>query len=130
MMAKRQNSNEELSQEKVVFLQTMITDYRTKFFQFLCEAFEKKEISYSLITGASYFYDELKDGSGDLKMVEKINNYMFCGKRIMYQGIPLKRVLRTPIVFFEFNPRMISTWIFVFLRWILGRRNVGWGALL
>lgn len=115
------------SPKKVLFLQTMITDYRHRFFLELCKKFLDTGTDYEVITGTSYFYDELKNGNEGLPNTSTLRNLMFFGKRVMIQLIPLRKVISAQLVFFEFNPRILSTWVFLSIRCALGKRSVGWG---
>lgn len=54
---------------------------------------------------------------------------MLFGRRIMFQPVPYVKLVHADLVIFEFNPRIISTWIFVFIRFVLRKRSVGWGHL-
>jgi glycosyltransferase involved in cell wall biosynthesis len=111
----------------VVFVQTMITNYRTKFFLHLVQEFRKCGLNLLIPTGTTYFYPELKNGYEGIPFVKLVKNVMLFSKRLMFQLLPLRSIVEADLIFFEFNPRILSTWLVVFVRRLLGRRSVGWG---
>lgn len=111
----------------IVFVQTMITNYRTKFFLQLVKRFQELGINLMIPTGTTYFYPGLKNGYNGLQFVKLVRNVMLLNDKMMFQFLPLRKVISADLVFFEFNPRILSTWLLVFIRRLLGRRSVGWG---
>ncbi len=111
----------------IVFVQTMITNYRTQFFLRLVQ--ELGELGHKLLipTGTTYFFPELKNGYAGIPFVKRVKNVMLLNDRLMFQLLPFRRVVGADLIFFEFNPRILSTWFIVFIRRLLGRRSVGWG---
>lgn len=108
--------------KKLIILQTITPDYRRRLFEFL----EKKlGTNFILYGGDTFFQSSIKSDHCIKK--EKINNFFFFNKKILFQTGIWHLLLLNDIIVLELNPRIISNWIFLIIRMLFRKKTVLWG---
>ena len=109
--------------KELVILQTVVPDYRKKMFGLLKE---KLGLNFKLYAGDVYFEKAIKsDASITYRKLAK-NHFIF-GRKFLFQTGIWKEVLKDNIMVIEMNPRIISNWLLLLIRRLLGRKTVLWG---
>lgn len=107
--------------KKLTILQSITPDYRKLFFERLDA---KLGQNFNLIAGNSYFEKSLKDDV-TIKKTKVKNIFIF--NKLMIQKSVLKLSFTKGILVLELNPRILTNWIILFFRNILGKETVLWG---
>lgn len=108
----------------VVLQQTAIGDYRQNVLSLIVS---KLGDTFHIYTGREYFYDSLKTKIDVGASVSYLNNIFLLGRRFLYQPNMFFLLMRTPVVILELNPRIISVWLVLIGRYLLGRPVILWG---
>ncbi|WMI68926.1 glycosyltransferase family 4 protein [Mangrovimonas sp. YM274] len=107
----------------LIILQTCIPDYRKKLFTFLNEKYGE---DFTLYGGADYFESTVKTDNS-INFLNRVKNiYLFKRKGLFQTGM-WRDILKARVVVLELNPRIISNWIILILRILLGKKTVLWG---
>jgi glycosyltransferase involved in cell wall biosynthesis len=106
----------------VVFVQTVIPDYRVRFFRALEEELGPQLL---LVSGED-------DWGRDLPHVDGIahataRNRFFLRRRLLWQSDVVRTALAARVAILNLNPRILSTWVVLLGRRLRGRRTVLWG---
>ncbi|MBA3023722.1 MAG: glycosyltransferase [Proteobacteria bacterium] len=109
---------------KLVVLQTSVGDYRAEFLSVLLSKFGA---NFLLLAGERYF-----DGTTITRVnlganQKTVKNIFMFGNRFSIQFGCWQDVFGADCVVLEQNPRIISNWIFLVGRRILGRQTAVWG---
>lgn len=107
----------------MIILQTCIPDYRKKLFVYIQESLGNR---FSLYGGDDYFESTVKTDSSII-FLKRIKNIYFLNRMLLIQSGMWGPVLTSRITVLELNPRIISNWIILILRIILGKKTVLWG---
>jgi glycosyltransferase involved in cell wall biosynthesis len=107
---------------KLLILQTTVPDYRKKFFNFLKENID----NFQLFAGEAYFQPSIKTDNSIIFREPAKNIYLF-NRKILFQTGMWKPVLKANFVVLELNPRIISNWVILILRNVLGKKTILWG---
>ncbi|MGE0544876.1 MAG: glycosyltransferase family 4 protein [Dehalococcoidia bacterium] len=108
----------------LVLLQTAIGDYRQAVLDIIVRTLGQR---FHAFAGAEYFEPTTKtrvDIGENLTIVE--NHFLF-GRRLLWQTGMWRELLRARVAILEFNPRILSVWVLLIARRLLGRRSVLWG---
>ena len=113
--------NNNLNKNNIAILQQVIPKFRVNFFKDL-----NSKIDFELFTGI----DGLKKpGSVVFKdrnlKINLIKNFKFFNK-IIFQFLPFKKLFLKKIIIFEFNIRIISSVLLLFLRILANKKNILW----
>lgn len=108
----------------IVFVQTVIPDYRVRFFRALEEELGPQLL---LVSGED-------DWGRDLPHVDGIahataRNRFFLRRRLLWQSDVVRTALAAQVAILNLNPRIVSTWVVLLGRRLRGRRTVLWGHL-
>ncbi len=107
---------------KLIIIQTAVPDYRKFFFDYL---YKKITSNFELYGGGEYFQTSIKS---DKKIDRKsAKNYFFLRRKILFQTGIWHLLFKDVILVLELNPRIISNWIFLIIRFILKKETVLWG---
>jgi glycosyltransferase involved in cell wall biosynthesis len=106
----------------VVFVQTVIPDYRVRFFRALEEELGPQLL---LVSGSD-------DWGRDLPHVHGVahasaRNRFFLRRRLLWQSDVVRTALAAQVAILNLNPRILSTWVVLLGRRLRGRRTVLWG---
>lgn len=108
-------------EHRIVFVQTTVPDYRTRFFEDLA-----REVgAFTLIAGAD-------DWSLDIAHVEtvpsvRVRNRYLAERRLLWQvGVP-RAVASADVVVVGLNPRVVSNWVVLVSRRLRRKRTLVWG---
>lgn len=107
---------------KYIILQTSIGDYRQAVLQLLAGRYGT---DFLVLAGKEYFDGTTKTRIKLGDNFRLIRNIFFL-QRFSFQLDCWKSVIAADAVIFEGNPRIFSTWIFVGIRRVLGRRSALW----
>ena len=66
-------------------------------------------------------------GVAGRNVVELPNNWFFLRRRLIWVRVPVRPILRVPILAVELNPRVLNTWLILIVRRLLRRRTIAWG---
>ena len=109
--------------EKLI-VQTAVGDYRQKVLE---ELVKVSGTSFMVLTGKEYFEPSTKTKvnlPGNLYLVK---NFFLFKRRLLFQyGVFFKAVSAKSLIL-EMNPRIISNWLILLSRKMLGRKTVLWG---
>lgn len=108
---------------KYVLLQTAIPDYRQAVLQLLAERYGD---GFLVMAGKEYFGGTTKTRIKLENNFREIRNIFFL-KRFSIQLGCWKEVMAADAVIFEGNPRVLSNWIAIPIRRLLGKRCAIWG---
>ncbi len=107
---------------KLIIIQTAIPDYRKEFFKRLKQTLGER---FELYGGGRYFEKTvITDQTIEHKAIP--NHYFFYRKALFQEGV-LKLVTSSAVLVLEMNPRIVSNWLLLLVRKILGRKTVLWG---
>jgi glycosyltransferase involved in cell wall biosynthesis len=109
---------------KVLLVQTTIGDYRQRVLERIVE---KLGDDFKIVCGKEYFYKSLKIGVQLGNVLTLIDNYFFLGRRLLFQPRAVLEALIPDVVILELNPRIVSNWLIILFRKILGKKTVLWG---
>ena len=108
---------------KLILIQVVAPDYRSKFFGQL-----EKDLgcAFSLYAGEHYFQKTIQS---DLKINKiRITNSFFFKRSFLFQfGSHWRELFKKNVIVIGLNPRIISNWIFLILRKPLGLKTYVWG---
>lgn len=107
---------------KLVIIQTVIPDYRKSFFNAIKVALND---DFELYGGDFYFEKSVKSDSKIPKI--EIKNYFFFNRKLLFQTRIWHLLFADVALVLEMNPRILSNWIFLVIRRLIGRETVLWG---
>ncbi|RNL83545.1 glycosyltransferase [Sinomicrobium pectinilyticum] len=109
---------------KLIVIQTVVPDYRKKFFSYLKE---RSGPNFSLYGGNNYFERSVVSDQ-TIEFYNHVNNFFLFKRKMLFQlGGFWKEILKHNIMVLEMNPRILSNWIILLLRKTFGRKTVLWG---
>ncbi|WP_433029625.1 glycosyltransferase [Actinomycetospora sp. CA-053990] len=97
--------------------------YRQGFITYL----EEQGTSIEFFVGDQHFGQVLRTEVNSGLVRRTGQNLFLARRRIGYQPVKLRLVLKYPQVVVELNPRNITTWAILISRLVLGRPSHGWG---
>ena len=111
---------------RIALLQTCIADYRDHFIRL---ALVCPDVDLKIFVGEEYFEASTRTSAFVLKnkATTRITNFFIFNRRLCFQNIPFRELIKSDVVVFELNPRLISNWPLLLIRKLLGKRNVLWG---
>ncbi len=109
---------------RYVLLQTAVGDYRRAFLQCV---FDRTGGDMLLLTGDVYFDGSTKTRVDFGKNQMRISNRYLAGGRAGFQTGHFRTTIKAERMVCEMNPRMLSTWLILVARRVLGRRTCVWG---
>jgi glycosyltransferase involved in cell wall biosynthesis len=107
---------------QVVLVQTTIPDYRRPFFDELSRALGRR---FRLLSGDEDW--ELDVAHSHDFPHERVRNVFLVRRRLLWQRGVLKPVLGAEVAILSLNPRILTSWIALVVRRMLGRRTLLWG---
>lgn len=115
--------NKHKNAKKILIIQTAVGDYRDNFFLLLKA---RKDVIVNLFAGKRYFCNGYRTRCNTIT-ITFIDNIFLFRENLLYQKGVISRCISYDIVILEFNPRIISSWIILLIRRLLGRRTALWG---
>ena len=107
---------------KLVIIHTVTPDYRTVFFKNIYNSLQGR---FELYSGDSYFEPTVTSHK-TIKRKRVKNIFLFNRKLLFQKGI-WHLVFINDVIVLELNPRIISNWIFLFVRWVFNKQTYSWG---
>jgi glycosyltransferase involved in cell wall biosynthesis len=107
-------------QASVTLIQTVVPGYRMPVFQQLAETYDLE-----VFAGASFFNANVR--TAPEAVFTLVPNRFTGGRRFLWQSNVLRPALRANLAIVELNPRILSTWLILLLRFLRGRKVVVWG---
>lgn len=108
----------------IFVLQRILPDYREGFYAALKERLPSNFVVTNGIDKFTQALGALRKSNG---WILPIKNTYFLGNRLLWQSGHLQKILDTPLLVAELNPRILSTWMVLLLRRLLSRPSVVWG---
>lgn len=108
--------------KKLIIIQTVTPDYRAIFFKNIKKALNEK---FELYSGDYYFETTVK--SSDQIIRNQIKNHFLFKRRLLFQTGIWHLIFKNDIVVTELNPRIISNWMIVLIRWLFKKETYVWG---
>jgi glycosyltransferase involved in cell wall biosynthesis len=108
--------------KNLIIIQTVTPDYRFGVFKVIKNTLGN---NFSLYAGEKYFEPTVKSS----KLINKkdIKNIFLFKRKLLFQLGIWHLILSNSVIVLEFNPRIISNWVFLVLRKILIKETVLWG---
>lgn len=116
------HANRAIRKPSIFMLQTIVPDYRRDIFREVHD----RHPDFVLIAGHEYFTPALRPVSGE-KFMRPCKNIFLLKKRLLIQVFNYWPVLKADSVVVEFNPRVITNWLVLLARRLLGKPTVLWG---
>ncbi|MCI5122965.1 MAG: glycosyltransferase family 1 protein [Candidatus Electrothrix sp. AR5] len=107
-----------------LLIQTSVGDYRQQVLSLLKS---KLKTDFQVRCGKNYFYPSLKTGVNIGSNLVLIKNRFLFNRRFLWQSDVIWSGIRTKNIILEFNPRILSNWIILIFRFILGKKTALWG---
>ncbi len=107
--------------KRLVIIQTVAPDYRKLFFEKLKSSLKNR---FELYAGEKGFETSIQTNS-DIHLPAK--NFFLLNRRFLFQTGIWHLLLKDDILVLEMNPRILSNWIFLIIRRILGKKTILWG---
>jgi len=110
----------------MILLQTAIADYRNSFIKNVSMIFGD---NFKIYVGPRYFEQSTTTSKYvlDQRYTKEVKNIFLLNNKICCQLLPFYTVLKEDVVVFELNPRILSNWPLMFIRKLIGKKNVLWG---
>ncbi len=109
--------------KKLVIIQTVTPDYRAAVFNVIREGLTTS--GFELYRGKEYFERSVK--TDDRIEAQEIKNIYLLKRKFLFQLGIWHLLFKDVVLVLEMNPRIVSNWIFLFLRRLSGRKTVLWG---
>ncbi len=109
--------------KKLIILQTVLPDYRKKFFSFIKEELGKDFDIY----GGDFYFEESIQSDKSILFTKKVRNFYLFGRRALFQTGMWNIILQNNILVLEMNPRIISNWLILLIRKMINRKTILWG---
>ncbi len=106
----------------VVVVHTNVPDYRARFFTSLSERLGSRLV---LMSGNDDFAPDIQHV--DALVDRRLKNHYLLGGRLLWQSGSLRPAVRADIAVLLLNPRIVTVWIVLVMRRLLGRRSILWG---
>ena len=108
---------------KLFILQTVIPDYRSKFFAEL-----KKQLcdEFGFACGDNYFEKSVRT-DWSIKSIYRIRNHYFFNRKILFQSGMFRKAIAAKVLVLELNPRILTNWIILVIRKLVNKKTVLWG---
>ena len=106
----------------VTLVQTALPDYR----RLLEELRRSLEARLVIVTGESGFEPTVRFSPVDVETTVVRNVYLL-GRRLLWQRGSVRPTVGSAVSIVELNPRVISTWLALMIRRMLGRPTLAWG---
>ena len=108
----------------VALVQGTVPDYRVPLFALLAA---RVGSGFEVWTGEEGFEPTIRTVAPLPPWARRAPGRFVAGRRLLWQRLPFRRLLRSGVVVAELNPRVLSTWALLALRRAAGRRTVLWG---
>jgi glycosyltransferase involved in cell wall biosynthesis len=106
-----------------ILLQTAIGDYRQNVLDIIIKTLGD---NFEIITGKEYFETSLKTSIKSSCNLKIINNLFFFNRRALWQQQALAPCIKTKVLIMEGNPRIISSWLILFVRKLFFKKTILW----
>ncbi len=108
--------------KKLIMIHTVTPDYRAVFFNNIYDSLQAR---FELYSGDFYFEPTVV--SDEKIKRERIKNVFLFNRKLLFQKGIWHLIFRNDVVILELNPRIISNWIFIFVRCFLNKETYTWG---
>jgi glycosyltransferase involved in cell wall biosynthesis len=109
---------------QVTFLMSVVPHYKREVWTTIID---RLKCDVQLFAGEEFFDPTVKTSAGSSPHVRLIENYYFLGRRFLFQTGMWRPTLRADAVVLELNPRIISGWLLIVVRKLLGKRTLLYG---
>lgn len=108
--------------KQLIIIQTTTPDYRAGFFKMLRATLNE---NFKLYRGSRYFEKSIVTDSR-IEGID-IKNHFLLNRKFLFQTGIWHLLFKDVVIVLEMNPRIISNWIFLFVRRISNKKTVLWG---
>lgn len=109
---------------KLIIIQTAVPHYRKGIFTYLNDKLGDRFI---LLSG-NYYFDKSIKRDESLEFIHKVQNIFLLNRRLLLQYFNYREVLsKNNTVVLEMNPRILTNWMILLIRFLLRRNTVLWG---
>jgi len=108
---------------KLFILQTVIPDYRKKFFKKIKKGLRS---DFEFAGGDNYFEKSVKT-DWSIKGIFPIKNHYFFNRKILFQSGMFRKAIVAKVLVLEMNPRILTNWIILMIRKLVNKKTVLWG---
>lgn len=106
----------------LIIIQTVVPNYRKEFYDFLTQELGGKIVIYTGNTGFSKTITTESNAA-----YKPLKNHFFLKRKLLIQtGFKTLVFSKNPVII-ELNPRILSNWVILIIRKILGSKTVVWG---
>lgn len=105
-------------------VQAAVGDYRQSVMQRLVEVLGNE---FCVLSGLSYFEESTKTAIDIGSNLIVIKNYFFLSRRFLLQPSAVMPAIKAHYLILELNPRILSVWLIILIRKLLGKKTVLWG---
>ena len=111
--------------ERCVLIAVALPPYRDEPIRLFLQGLGQNGAAYA---GEAYFAPSIRTADTIKDLVATANNHYLLGRRLLWQTGFWRDALGAKTVVLELNPRILSSWVLVAVRRVLGdRRNLFWG---
>jgi glycosyltransferase involved in cell wall biosynthesis len=108
--------------KKLIIIQTVTPDYRAVFFKNICNSLHDR---FELYSGDSYFEPTVVSCKNINR--KRVKNIFLFNRKLLFQKGIWHLIFKNDVIVLELNPRIISNWIFFFVRWVFNKETYAWG---
>lgn len=108
----------------VALSQTALQDYRQAFLEILVDRLDDRFCAYA---GSEYFDRSTRTNVSLGSHLQPLRNHFILGRRLLWQCGAVRPMTGVDVALLEFNPRIISVWVILGLRFVLRRPSLLWG---
>jgi glycosyltransferase involved in cell wall biosynthesis len=109
--------------KNLALLQTVATDYRKKLFDTLSHKLNNR---FTLFAGDDYFEETVKTDDS-IEYLKHVNNVYLLQRKFLVQFDMWEESLKADVLVIEMNPRILSNWLLLLTRKLIGKKTVLWG---
>ena len=109
---------------RFVIVQTNVPAFRLELFE---ELFKRTHSQFEVWSGEDYFTATSGVPATSFPWNRRLRNHFLLGRTMLWQHGHFTAAIGAKVCVLEFNPRILSNWLILLLRRIIGREVVLWG---
>lgn len=115
-----------MKEKRLYIVQPALISYRVPFFQ---QIIEKTSHKIQVFYGEHSTSKAVFSDTSDYPWSTLAKNKWYFNRKLVYQVLPLKKVIHAELVVLNLNPRFIHNWIILIIRKLMARQTLLWGHL-
>ncbi|WP_439131148.1 glycosyltransferase [Polaribacter sp.] len=108
--------------KKLIMIHTVTPDYRAVFYKGIQDSLKDR---FKLYSGELYFEPTIVSDKKIEK--ERVKNIFLFHRKFLFQKGIWHLLFKNDVIVLELNPRIISNWIFLLVRYFLNKETYSWG---